>query len=136
MVLDIGSHHDETPNLKEPVEGKRSHRIPVDACSMGATAKHSGHSRSFGILRVPFDRLKRLLINRKDKDSKPSPTGKLGEVIRCLEASEAAALHDLMTLTGWKRATVHGALSRLRARGYKIRREIQNGTPVYRLERR
>lgn len=63
------------------------------------------------------------------------PTGKLGDIVRCLEASESASLHDLMTLTGWKRSTVHGALSRLRARGYKIRRDTRDGTPVYRLEK-
>lgn len=64
------------------------------------------------------------------------PTGKLGEIVRCLEASEAASLHDLTTLTGWKRATVHSALSRLRARGYPIKMRKENGAPTYRLKRR
>jgi len=64
------------------------------------------------------------------------PSGKLGEIVRCLEASEAASLHDLTTLTGWKQATVRGALSRLRARGYVIHRKTRDGTALYHLERR
>lgn len=62
------------------------------------------------------------------------PKGKLGEIIRCLEASEAVSLHDLTTLTGWKRATVHSALSRLRAQGHPIKMRKENGAPTYRLE--
>ena len=61
------------------------------------------------------------------------PAGKLGEIIRCLEASPAASLHDLMTLTGWQRHTVHGALSRLRARGFEIIGERYGSGMIYRL---
>ncbi len=74
-------------------------------------------------------------MSRSVKRNKP-PGGKLGTIIRCLEASEAASLHDLITLTGWQRATVHSALSRLRARGYAITMRKENGAPTYRLERR
>jgi len=74
-------------------------------------------------------------LSQAAKRNKP-PTGKLGEIVRCLEASEAASLHDLTTLTGWKQATVRGALSRLRTRGYPIRRKIRDGTVLYHLERR
>jgi biotin operon repressor len=74
-------------------------------------------------------------LSQAAKRNKP-PSGKLGEIIRCLEASEAASLHDLTTLTGWKQATVRGALSRLRTRGYPIQRKTRDGTALYHLERR
>jgi biotin operon repressor len=86
-------------------------------------------------LRSVIGRWKRVLnTNLGSAIQQPPPTGKLGEIVRCLEAPKAASLHDLTTLTGWKRATVHGALSRLRARGYPIKMRKQDGAPTYRLE--
>jgi len=80
-------------------------------------------------------RWKRVLNTRPGSAIQQTPpTGKLGKIVRCLEASEAASLHDLTTLTGWKRATVHGALSRLRAQGYPIKMYKEDGAPTYRLE--
>ena len=66
--------------------------------------------------------------------SPPRPSGKSGEIVRCLEVSEAVSLDNLVHLTGWKPSTVRGVLSRLRARGYDIRREKRNGITVYRLD--
>ncbi len=64
------------------------------------------------------------------------PSGKSGEIVRCLEVSKAVSLDDLAQLTGWKAPTLRGVLSRLRARGHDIRREKQNDITIYRLERR
>lgn len=86
---------------------------------------------------IALNRWKTVLNARPGKVTPQTPlTGKLGEIVRCLEASKDVSLHDLTTLTGWKQATVRGALSRLRARGYVIRRKIRDGTALYHLERR
>ncbi len=86
-------------------------------------------------VRAVIGRLKTVLkVMPRSSIQQTPPTGKLGEVIRCLEASEAASLYDLTTLTGWKRATVHSALSRLRARGYPIKMRKENGAPIYSLD--
>jgi hypothetical protein len=88
-------------------------------------------------VRSVISRWKTILNSRaKSSTQHTYPIGKLGEIIHCLEASDAASLHDLTTLTGWKQATVRGALSRLRARGFPIRRKIRDGTALYHLERR
>jgi len=88
-------------------------------------------------LRSVIGRWKTFLnLGPKSNIQQPPLTGKLGEIVHCLEESEATSLHDLITLTGWKRATVRGALSRLRTRGYEITMRRERGTPVYRLERR
>jgi len=135
MALDIGSDHDETLDLKEPGEDKRPHRIPANTCSMKATARYSGRLRGFCVLKNSFNRFKRLFKKKvQNKDLIYAPTGKLGEIVHCLKESESASLHDLITLTGWKRATVHSALSRLRAQGHPIKMRKENGAPTYRLE--
>ena len=88
-------------------------------------------------MRSVIGRWKTILRTRaKSSIQQTHPTGKLGEIIRCLDASESASLYDLTTLTGWKQATVRGALSRLRARGYPIRRKTRDGAALYHLERR
>ena len=88
-------------------------------------------------VRSMISRWKTVLNARpRDRIRLTPPAGKLGEIVYCLEASEATSLHDLTTLTGWKQATVRGALSRLRARGYTIRRTTRDGTALYHLEQR
>jgi hypothetical protein len=74
------------------------------------------------------------------------PCGKLGLIIARLDpaagtlkteagtACAGATLDDLMSMTGWQKHTVHGALSRLRARGFVITHRKQDGRSVYHLE--
>lgn len=62
------------------------------------------------------------------------PGGKLGQVVEQLETADGAMLSELVTLTGWQRHTIRGALSRLRRRGFAIRLEDRNGRKAYRLD--
>jgi hypothetical protein len=61
------------------------------------------------------------------------PDGKLGLILKRVEAKTGATLGDLVKLTGWQQHTVHGALSRLRTRGFGIRSEVTGQRKVYRL---
>ena len=61
------------------------------------------------------------------------PGGKLGLILERVEAKTGATLGDLVKLTGWQQHTVHGALSRLRTRGFGIRSEVTGQRKAYRL---
>ncbi len=61
------------------------------------------------------------------------PGGKLGLILDRLEAKTGATLAELVDATGWQKHSVHGALSRLRTRGFAIRLEARASRKAYRL---
>jgi len=63
------------------------------------------------------------------------PGGKLGLIIQRLGAKTGATADELAKTTGWQRHTVHGALSRLRTRGFAIRVETEGERRAYHLAR-
>ena len=62
------------------------------------------------------------------------PGGKLGLIVERLEAETGATADELAEATGWRRHSVLGALSRLRARGFAMQLETTDGRKAYRLE--
>ncbi len=66
-------------------------------------------------------------------DTVNRPGGKLGLILDRLERKTGARLDDLVTATGWQKHSVHGALSRLRTRGFDIQLESTKGRKAYRL---
>ena len=68
--------------------------------------------------------------------AEPSPPGgKLGLIIQRLGAKAGATADELAKATGWQRHTVHGALSRLRTRGFAMRIETEGERRAYHLAR-
>ncbi len=63
------------------------------------------------------------------------PGGKLGLIVARLEAETGATADELVEATGWRRNTVLGALSRLRARGFAMQLEVEGDRKAYRLEK-
>ncbi len=63
------------------------------------------------------------------------PGGKLGLIIQRLGAKTGATADELARATGWQRHTVHGALSRLRTRGFAMRVETEGERRAYHLAR-
>jgi len=62
------------------------------------------------------------------------PSGKLGQIIKLLERKSGATIDTLEKLTGWQKHSVHGALSKLRKRGFDIHLEAASkNRMVYRL---
>lgn len=62
------------------------------------------------------------------------PGGKLGQIIKLLERKSGATIEALAKLTGWQKHSVHGALSKLRKRGFDIRLEaVSKNRMAYRL---
>lgn len=70
-----------------------------------------------------------------DVDAPVRPGGKLGLIIQRLGTKAGATAEELATATGWQRHTVHGALSRLRARGFAMHREVEGDRKAYHLAR-
>ena len=71
---------------------------------------------------------------------KPEPTmrpgGKLGLILDRLENKTGATLAELVDATGWQKHSVHGALSRLRTRGFALGlEEAKQGRKAYRRAR-
>ncbi len=62
------------------------------------------------------------------------PGGKLGLILDRLADQTGATLAELVDATGWQKHSVHGALSRLRTRGFALRLEATEGRKAYRLE--
>ncbi len=60
------------------------------------------------------------------------PGGKLGLILDRLEVQTGATVDELVDTTGWQKHSVHGALSRLRTRGFAIRLEAREGRKAYR----
>ncbi len=67
-------------------------------------------------------------------DAVNRPGGKVGLILDRLEDKTGATLAELVDATGWQKHSVHGALSRLRTRGFAIRLETTKGRKAYRLE--
>ena len=63
------------------------------------------------------------------------PGGKLGLIIQRLGGKAGATADELAKATGWQRHTVHGALSRLRTRGFAMRIETEGERRAYNLAR-
>ena len=61
------------------------------------------------------------------------PGGKLGLILDRLEDKTGATLAELVDATGWQKHSVHGALSRLRTRGFAVRLEAGDDRKAYRL---
>ena len=71
--------------------------------------------------------------NVKGAKSAEFPAGKLGLILDRLANKGGATVDDLVKATGWQKHSVHGALSRLRTRGFAIRLETVNDQKAYRL---
>ncbi len=69
----------------------------------------------------------------KEAKSAQLPAGKLGLILKRLANKSGATVDDLVNATGWQKHSVHGALSRLRTRGFAIRLETVNDRTAYRL---
>ena len=63
------------------------------------------------------------------------PGGKLGLIVQRLERKSGATVGELAEAAGWQGNSVLGALSRLRAQGFAMHREIQGSRRAYRLVR-
>lgn len=63
------------------------------------------------------------------------PGGKLGLIIQHLERKAGATADELAEAVGWQKHSILGALSRLRSRGFAMRRNEQGNRKAYRLER-
>ncbi len=66
-------------------------------------------------------------------DAVNRPGGKVGLILDRLEDKTGATLAELVDATGWQKHSVHGALSRLRTRGFAIRLDANGGRKIYRL---
>ena len=74
------------------------------------------------------------VTSSRKPDAVTRPGGKLGLILDRLEDKTGASLSELVDATGWQKHSVHGALSRLRTRGFAIRLEATEGRKAYRLE--
>ena len=66
-------------------------------------------------------------------DTTIRPGGKLGLILDRLGRKTGATIDELVDATGWQKHSVHGALSRLRTRGFAIRLEAKGRRKAYRL---
>jgi len=66
-------------------------------------------------------------------DTVNRPGGKAGLILDRLEDKTGTTLAELVDATGWQKHSVHGALSRLRTRGFDINLESREGRKAYRL---
>jgi hypothetical protein len=62
-----------------------------------------------------------------------SAQGKLDLILDRIEDKTGATFNELVDAKGWQKHSLHGALSRLRTRGFAIRVEAKDGRKVYRL---
>ena len=69
----------------------------------------------------------------RKSDAAKRPGGKLGLILDRLGRTAGATIDQLVDATGWQKHSVHGALSRLRTRGFAIRLEAKAGRKAYRL---
>lgn len=70
----------------------------------------------------------------KPLNQKARPGGKLGLILDRLASEAGATADELVEITGWKKNTVLGALSRLRTRGFDARLKTESDRRAYRLE--
>ena len=69
----------------------------------------------------------------QNPDTVNRPGGKLGLILDRLERKTGAMVDELVDATGWQKHSVHGALSRLRKRGFDIQLKATKGGKAYRL---
>ncbi len=69
----------------------------------------------------------------RKSDTAKRPGGKLGLILDRLGRKTGATIDELVDVTGWQKYSVHGALSRLRTRGFAIRLEAKESRKAYRL---
>ncbi len=72
------------------------------------------------------------VTSARKPDAVNRPGGKLGLILDRLEVQTGATVDELVETTGWQKHSVHGALSRLRTRGFAIRLEAREGRKAYR----
>lgn len=68
-------------------------------------------------------------------DPAERPQGKLGLILDHVDTKAGATIDDLTAATGWQKHSVHGAMSRLRSRGFAISFREQDGRRTYQLQR-
>ncbi len=73
------------------------------------------------------------VTSARKPDAVTRPGGKLGLILDRLEVQTGATVDELVDTTGWQKHSVHGALSRLRTRGFAIRLEAKGRRKAYRL---
>ncbi len=78
---------------------------------------------------------KRAATSARKPDPAMRPGGKLGLILDRLENKKGATVAELVDATGWQKHSVHGALSRLRTRGFAMDLEAKQGRKAYRLAR-
>ena len=61
------------------------------------------------------------------------PGGKLGLIVDRLATKSGVTADELVKVTGWKRNTVLGALSRIKARGFEFHLDAYADRKAYRL---
>ena len=61
------------------------------------------------------------------------PGGKLGLILDRLSTKSGATAEELVEQTGWQRHSVLGALSKLKARGFKFDLDVHADRKAYRL---
>ncbi|MBU2580428.1 MAG: DUF3489 domain-containing protein [Alphaproteobacteria bacterium] len=64
------------------------------------------------------------------------PGGKLGQIVDRLATKSGATADELVEVTGWRRNSVLGALSRLKARGFDFHLDAHASRKAYRLSTR
>ena len=72
---------------------------------------------------------------RSARPAAPRPGGKLGLIVERLSAKTGATADELVEVTGWRRPSVLGALSRLRSRGVAMQLDVQPDRKAYRLNK-
>jgi hypothetical protein len=70
---------------------------------------------------------------RIQSEAPKRPGGKLGLIVERLKVETGATADELAEATGWRRNTVLGALSRLRARGFAMQLATEGDRKAYRL---
>ncbi len=69
----------------------------------------------------------------RKSDAAKRPGGKRGLILDQLERKTGATIDELVGATGWRKHSVHGALSRLRSGGFAVRLESTSDRKAYRL---
>jgi hypothetical protein len=64
--------------------------------------------------------------------ARPSPAGKLGQVLQAISTAPGATLAEITSLTLWLRHTARAAVAGLRRRDYPIQLAEQDGRKAYR----
>ncbi len=97
--------------------------------SDGITTKTNARAAKSKLDKIP----KSNTTSSKAERAQQRPTGKLGLIIDRLATAKGATVAELAQQLGWQKHTVHGALSRLRSRGFAMQRFTEDDCSPYRL---